>query len=131
MKVRTYGGIIVILLLALVSATAAQRARRIQFERGRTTAVLKGRVKEAGSVEYLLRAQQGQTMSVHLTSPDDPGMAFYIYRPGGRLIDDLATANVTDWSGELPREGDYRIVITPTGGDGGEVYHYTLEVTIR
>lgn len=121
------------LFLALFMACAASLVsaqkgtsvvRRVQFPRGRTTAILRGTVRRGVSHDYLLGARRGQTMTVHLTS--NGGTSLTILSPDGEAIADF----VSDWSGELPANGDYRInVLPPT--ETNRPAQYTLEVTIR
>lgn len=115
-------------LCAAAGVVSAQRGTsivsRISFPRGRTTAVLRGSVHRGMSHDYLLRARTGQNMSVHLTSRGE--VSFSVMSPGGQSLADL----VTDWSGELPESGDFRInVLPPT--ENSRPAPYTLEVTIR
>ena len=62
------------LLLALLLGAPAARAqceagtRRVAFPRGRTTAVLRGRLVAGKEFCYRLRARAGQRMTLHLTS---------------------------------------------------------------
>jgi hypothetical protein len=116
------------LVLACAIAAQAQRGtsvvRRVQFPRGRTTAILRGAVRRGVSHDYLLGAREGQRMSVHLTANGDA--SFSIMSPNGNSLADF----VSDWSGELPESGDYRInVLPPTRNN--KPAQYTLEVTIR
>jgi hypothetical protein len=120
-----------VLILAAVSVAAAQKGttinRRVQFPRGRTTAVLKGKANWGASYVYRLRAQAGQTMIVHVTGI----VSFRIIPPGSRNYDALPGAdNVQDWTGELPRTGDYQIVVGHAN-DNYTLAPYTLEVTVR
>jgi hypothetical protein len=116
------------LVLALPFAAQAQRGtsvvRRVNFPRGRTTAIQRGSVRRGVSHDYLLRASAGQTMTVHLASSGD--VSFSILSPGGESLADF----VRDWSGELPASGDYRINVLPPTRNSNPA-QYTLEVTIR
>ena len=98
---------------------------RIQFARGRTTTVQRGSVHRGVSRDYLLKAGAGQTMTVHLSTR--AGVCFDLYTPG--LADSLAQCS-KDWSGELPRSGDYRINVLPDTTTERSI-PYTLEVTVR
>jgi hypothetical protein len=95
--------------------------KRVRFQRGRTTAVIKDTVRFCFSHEYSLRARRGQTMSVHLATGKKT--SFTVQSPSGTIED---ADGVKDWSGELPETGEYTIVI---GTDATAAY--TLEVTIR
>src|SRR5437879_9905495 len=104
--------ILSILVLSIVAGVVAQKGTsivtRIRFARGRTTAVERGSVHRGMSHDYLLKAGAGQTMSVHLAAGG--GVCFDLYTPG--LADSLAQCS-KDWSGDLPRSGDYRINFLP------------------
>ncbi len=95
--------------------------KQLRFARGRTTAVIRDRIRLCTSHEYNFRARAGQTMSVHLVTGDKT--SFTIYSPTGSFED---ADGVKDWSGELPESGQYQIQI---GTD--RTSDYTLEVTIR
>jgi hypothetical protein len=98
---------------------------RIQFARGRTTAVEKGSVHRGMSHDYLLKAGAGQSMSVHLAAGG--GVCFDLFSPG--MSEQLASCS-KDWSGELPRNGDYRINVLPDTTTERSIA-YTLELTVR
>lgn len=119
-------------LAAAAAATPPKAAKRIQFKPGESAATLKGTVKETTNEEFVLGAKAGQHLTLRVASPDDPDMVFYLYRPDRKLVDDLATANVAEWSGDLPDTGDYRIVVMGRNGDDDRtLYHYTLDVAVK
>ncbi len=95
--------------------------KRIAFQRGRTTAVVKDTVRLCTSHEYRLRARGGQTMSVHIAT--GRRTSFTLQSPSGTIE---GADGVKDWSGELPENGEYVIIIGT-----GAAAAYTLEVTIR
>ncbi len=114
------------MLLLTSSVLPNQILRRVKFQRGRTTAVLKGRIVRGSTDRYLLGAKAGQTMLVHITSPTDTAN-FSVSSKDGSAVDEDAV-EVADWTGELPTSGDY--VISVRAGML-ENTKYTLEVTIR
>lgn len=123
-RIARHAFIMAILLFATAIPALAQgdRTRRVRFARGRTTTVIKDAVIRATRDRYLLRARAGQTLIVHITSLEDNAV-FDLYAPGRRTL----AQETTDWTGELPRSGDYVISVGPTRGNAT----YTLEVTIR
>ena len=128
-RTRTARVVLLLVITALLSATVpAQRGtsvvRRVRFPRGRTSTVLRGVLRRGISHDYILGASAGQTMSVHLSSPG--GLTFTIIGPYGRSLADFTT----DWSGELPANGDYRINVLPDTSTN-QAFSYTLEITIR
>lgn len=116
------------LLITMTDTTAQEgTTRRVRFPRGRTTAVLKGAVVRGTRDRYILGARGGQTMIVHITSRERNAV-FQIYAPDGSALEGAEDGqDATDWTGELPRSGDYEIVVGGTRGNAT----YTLEVTIR
>jgi hypothetical protein len=102
--------------------------KRIQFAKGRTTAVLKGTIRDSQEIIYVLRANEGQTLTAHISaSTPNNDVVFHIEGPEGTQVMDEGDIT-NDWSGKLPKSGDYRIVI---GMIESRVSRYTLEVAIR
>lgn len=95
--------------------------RQVNFARGRTTAVIKDTVRLCTSHEWVLRARGGQSMTVHIATGKKT--SFTVQGPSGTIED---ADGVRDWSGELPENGEYVIIV---GTDATAAY--TLEVTIR
>jgi hypothetical protein len=125
---KTVNGILALIAMLLLTSSVLpnQILRRVKFQRGRTTAVLKGRIVRGSTDRYLLGAKAGQTMLVHITSPTDTAN-FSVSSKDGSAVDEDAV-EVADWTGELPTSGDY--VISVRAGML-ENTKYTLEVTIR
>jgi hypothetical protein len=125
---RIYLPTVFVLVLIVSALTAhAWKVQRVKFARGRTTAVLKGAVIRAESDRYLLGARGGQTMIVHISSLEKNAV-FQITAPDGSELPGAEDeADASDWTGELPSNGDYAIWVTPSRGNAT----YTLEVTIR
>jgi hypothetical protein len=123
--VRALFPVTLLLLITLVVPAQADRTRRVRFARGRTTTVIKDAVVRGTRDRYILGARAGQTLIVHITSLENNAV-FDIYARGGKQVLDGAQ-ETTDWTGELPRSGDYVIEVGGTRGNAS----YTLEVTIR
>jgi hypothetical protein len=70
---------------------------------------------------YLLGAQKGQTMTLGITSAESNAV-FDVVGPGGKLIKSEATT----WSGPLPADGDYAIIVGGTRGNA--TYELTTQV---
>lgn len=128
---RTVIGLVAVLLLT-ASTTFAQK--RVKFPPGRTTVILKGMTtggpSESGGmqpVSYVVRARKGQQMTLHLTSAKKNAV-FSVYLPGMDPMTGDAWES-TDWTGTLPKSGNYEIIVFPR--DEATNTRYTLEVTIR
>lgn len=120
------------LAAVLLCATAAlpmqgTSVRRVRFPRGRTTAILKGSIVNDGMNQYVLGARAGQTMTVHITSPNNRAKFDAYLRDDRSALANAGAEDKTDWEGTLPESGDYVISVYSAGGNT----RYTLEVTIR
>ncbi|HEV2800467.1 MAG TPA: hypothetical protein VGW12_08220 [Pyrinomonadaceae bacterium] len=118
---------LVFVLFLFVTNSLAQTStpERIRFQRGRTTAVINGRTDTNGR-HYLLRANAGQRMIVHLSSAKkDIHFQVVPARADGEAIESSVQAR--DWEGDLPETGDYYVSVFANKGAGD----FTLEVTIR
>src|SRR5215471_4789580 len=111
-----------------LSALADGVKRKIQFERGSSSATVRGNVIRGDRDRYYLGAKKGQTMSVKITSIEDNAV-FQIYLPGEEKSLQGAGEgdDATDWSGELPADAEYVIVVGGTRGNAG----YTMKVSIE
>jgi hypothetical protein len=128
-RLFTTSAIVSIFVLIVTIAALAQHGTsivtRIRFARGRTTAVEKGSVHRGMSHDYLLKAGEGQNMTMHLAT--SAGVCFDLYSPGMR--DQLVNC-ARDWEGALPASGDYRINVLPDTTTERNI-SYTLEITVR
>jgi hypothetical protein len=95
------------------------KARRILFERGKTSATVTG--TSSGADFYVLRALEHQTMTVRIISKLDNARFEVVH-------DDATDAyRVTEWSDKLTGRGDYYIIVVSTGGAAD----YSLEVSVH
>jgi hypothetical protein len=94
-------------------------SKQIMFAKGRTTAVVKDRVRLCTLNQYRLRARAEQTMSVNLVAGSHTTLR--LWTPLGDMIVD----GTKSWSGELKTSGDYFIDVMTDATSS-----YTLEVTI-
>ena len=112
-----------------VSSVLAQGVKqKVRFARGTSSATIRGAVIRGDLDRYYLSAKKGQTMSVKITSREDNAV-FQIYfageqesLPGAGEEDDA-----TSWSGELPADNEYVIVVGGTRGNAS----YTLKISIK
>jgi hypothetical protein len=126
---------VVFLALATVlfAVSSAYAQKRVKFPPGKTTVVLRGKTtggpSESGGmnpVSYILRARKGQTMTLFLTSAKNNAV-FGLYAPGYDLVE--GAQNQTQWTGRLPKTGDYDIIVFPS--DEVTNTTFTLRVKIQ
>jgi LysM repeat protein len=101
---------------------------RINFAAGATSVTQTG-VARAGNrtIHYVLKAIQGQVMTVKLTAPAN-SVSLTIYAPNGSTLKST-DLNLT-WNGTLPSDGDYRLDVNNAQGLGAANVSFTLEVSV-
>lgn len=97
--------------------------RRVQFKRGASSATLQGKVSIALPDTYLVGARAGQVMTVALTAPRK-SVRFLVSSPTTRS---LVADNARTWTGTLPEDGDYTIIVEADERGGT----YTMTITIK
>jgi hypothetical protein len=105
-----------------VDAEGYRAVRRVRFERGASSATLKGATK--GTSEYILGARAGQTLSV---SSSGGGYTLELRADTGDELPQPVAGK--PFSVKLPKNGDYRVVVS--AADEKKPATYTLEVGIR
>lgn len=125
---RRFLAVIFVCAFTFASVLAQGVRQNIRFARGASSATMRGTVVRGDRDRYYLGAKKGQTMSVKITSEEDNAV-FQIYLPGEEEA--LPGAGDGDdaknWSGELPSDAQYVIVVGGTRGNAS----YTLKVSIE
>jgi hypothetical protein len=126
----------VIALFILISgshgfATDELRAERVRFKTGSAQAIIKNRIKGYEVVDYLLGAQAGQTMSVHLKTSNGANY-FNVVPPGSNAAIAMGEILGNQWTGTLPADGDYtvRVYLMRSAARRNETANFTLTVGI-
>ena len=118
-SMKTIMGLFFLALLFGASDARAQcdGPKRVAFQRGLTTAVLKGAIPASKAICYQLRARGGQKMIVHLAAP--ARAVLFTVIPDGYDVEPLAQ-DVASWEGVLDATGDYTApcagTFLPAGG---------------
>ena len=114
-----------VLLLVTWSYSFAQNstARRIHFQRGRSSSTVRGAVLCGQTVTYVIAAKAGQKMSVHLVGR---GAAFRLSAPSGTPLEGGKAINNT--TEDLDETGDYQVVVECWKRRSSS---YALEVVIQ
>ena len=125
---------VVLIMLFACSATIAQRGgkaepNRIEFKPRTSSTTISGTVRGDEQAEYVLAAKKGQRLTIKLTSVPVKSSVFQLL---GEVNDTLGLeydANY-DYSGTLPKTGDYFITLARPGGSKG-TSRYKLTVSVR
>lgn len=124
-----------VLLTLVVSTTALAQGggkaepNRIEFKRGTTSTTISGTVRGDEQAEYLLSARKGQRLVIKLTSVPAKSSVFQLLGPDNDTLGLEYDANY-DYSGTLPKTGDYFISVARPGGSKG-TSRYKLTVSAR
>jgi hypothetical protein len=94
--------------------------KKIRFETGRTSAVIKDTIRVCTSHEYTFRAKAGQHVTLHLATGKFTDMTLLPPR------DEALLDGGKDWEGDLPDTGTYTLTVATD-----RTAQYTLEITIR
>ncbi len=86
---------------------------RISFAPGGITAIVDGKIVNRFPTTYLLRAMEGQDMTVEVTAPSGTvALTIYGLSDGQPLV--RSASQVTTWNGTLPATQDYVIMVVPS-----------------
>lgn len=97
--------------------------KTIRFQKGKSSAVINGKIMRGTAHQYRLRANAGQEMAVVLKTGNRT--SFTIFNLNAGTLEDADGVKQT--LVELPEKGEYIIEI---GTDAGAA-NYTLEITIH
>jgi len=114
-----------------LAADPGIRTERVQFAKGATSAVIKGRLKGTSNVDYLVRAGAGQTITVSLKRSKLSNY-FNVLPPGSKDVAMYAGQTGEDFTGMLPSDGDYRIrvYLGRAAARRNESSNYTLTISV-
>ena len=120
-------GILLALLITLVviGAVQAQDSKRIQFARGKNSAVVKGSTGSTGAT-YVVKARSGQKLILNLTPTSKVGIKVETEGADGETVL-LREERGGTFEVGLEEDGDYTIFV---GSTENEPVSFTLTVKI-
>ena len=126
--VRRIIAIVFICALASSSIFADGVKKKVRFAKGKSSATIREAVVRGDRDRYYVGAKAGQTMTVKITSLENNAV-FQIYLSGEQESLEGAGEedDAMDWSGELPADNEYVIVVGGTRGNAT----YTLTISIK
>ncbi len=98
--------LLVVAWVVSVRETSAQRRVNVSFQKGANSATVKGNIKGYGYIDYLVQANEGQTLSTRLTATNRFTNAIVFDTTMERLEGDETDDN---FSAVLPASGVYVI----------------------
>jgi hypothetical protein len=122
-------------LLAIVALPAGAgpdiRQENVQFQKGQSSASVKGSVRGQGVVDYRLRAAAGQTLEVTMEASKTSAY-FNVLPPGEETALFIGSTSGNRFAGELPRDGDYtvRVYLMGNAASSNQTANFNLEFRI-
>lgn len=101
------------------SVTVGRPAQPIQFPPGKIATVVQGTLQNEELQPYVLKASQGQIMTVTL---EGQNVAMNLLRSNQEAVD-AAAYQTRSWTGQLPADDQYQIQVSGSGA-------YTLDIAI-
>lgn len=129
MKVKIFTTIsLVVLALTLAGVTSADGIRKkVKFAKGTHSASYSYSVVRGDRDTYIAGAKANQRMSLKITSLEKNAV-FQVQTPGGSYLQGAGeTDDAISWSGSLPEDGNYEIIVGGTRGNAS----YKLSITIK
>lgn len=107
------------------------RQERVSFKSGASSATMTGSLKGYETVDYVLGAKAGQSMSVTLKTSNESNY-FNVLPPGSETALFVGSSGGSEWTGTLPADGDYavRVYLMRNAARRNETAKYTLTVGI-
>lgn len=112
-------------------AAAGIRQEAVQFAKGASSADIEGQLKGEATVDYVVRAAAGQTLSVKLQKTHAQNY-FNVMPPASQGSAMFVGDNGENYSGVLPADGDYvvRVYLMRPAARRGESSNYKLTVDV-
>lgn len=111
-------------------AWSAARTERVAFPKDRPSASIKGQIRGNSSVDYVVAAQAGQTMTITLTASNTAAF-FNVTAPGTKtaMFDGSVLGN--EFKAKLPLGGDYtvNVYLAPEAARKNQTANYTLAIS--
>ena len=115
-----------------VASQAADIAKAVHFDQGKTSATLKGSIRGEDGVVYQLGASEGQAMSV-LFKPSNASCYFNVLPPAGDTAIFIGSTSGNEFTANLDRSGTYRVQVylMRNAARRNETCNYSITFEIR
>ncbi len=132
MSDRLFSAAMLSFALALSVPVAAQspvQSKRVQFAPGKSSATITGTLKGEQTIDYLVGAKAGQTLSVSFKTSNPSGY-FNVLPPTGDTAIFIGSSDGNSFTGKLPASGDtrVRVYLMRNAARRNEGTNYTLTI---
>jgi hypothetical protein len=120
-----------LVLAGTAAASAGIRQEPVQFAKGSSSTVITGQIKGDTTIDYVVRAAAGQTLSVKLQKSNGQNY-FNVLPPGSTGSAMFVGDSGENYSGTVPADGDYavRVYLMRPAARRGESSSYTLTIAV-
>jgi hypothetical protein len=132
-KTITLSGLLLLTACMFSFDSFAQiETRRVSIPSGKTSTTIKSSLKGDKTIDYLINAQQGQTLSVNLTTTNGANY-FNVLAPGS---DDVSvftgSSDGNNYKGVLTASGDWkiRVYLMRSAARRNESANFTLQISV-
>lgn len=107
------------------------RTERVAFAAGASSAAIKGQLKGDDTIDYLVKAAAGQTITVTL-APTNKMTSFNVLPPGSADVAMYVADGTPSYKGRLPADGDYkvRVYLIRAAARRGAATSYALTIGV-
>lgn len=129
---KTAWALAALALATPIHAQNSERTERVQFARGAVSKAIKGSIKGYAGVNYLVRANAGQKLTVTLKT-SNASSYFNVTAPGAEAAMFVGSTSGNSFTTTIPSGGDYKInvYLMRNAARRNEVANYTLTVGVR
>ncbi|MDD5066830.1 MAG: hypothetical protein PHF84_07255 [bacterium] len=131
---------LLLLVAATLSSCSTLSITEIRLSKEDYSAVVRGSVIRGQRDLYSLAGEEGQTLGISITSPENNAV-MVLYQPGasaaekdgivevtGKVLPGAGeTDNATTWKGPLPVSGKYLVSVSPVRGNTA----YEIKIMVR
>ncbi len=113
------------------AALAGSGPVQVELVAGEAPTALRGRVAAREVQNYLIEAEEGQTMSVRMDT--ESRFAHFVVQYKGQSVFDSSRSGERAWSARLPRTGEYtvRVFLTRVEAQRGGTAEYELRIGLE
>ena len=124
-------GLFYLIFTATLSAQTGIEEKQVFFDKGKTSATISEKISGDQTIDYVLGAKKGQTMTVNLKT-DNTANYFNVLPPGSEEAIFIGSTLGNYWTGVLPEDGNYkiRVYLMRNAARRNEKANYTLKVGI-
>ena len=107
--------------------------KKVEFEEGKSSTVIEGKLKGNQTIDYVLQAKEGQVLEVKFTSSNSANY-FNLMAPGEEYVAFYnSSMDENSYSGKLEKSGEQRIrvYLMRSAARRNETADFKIEVSIK